>query len=240
MQHEHVVAGQPFRPSATTYNAMVDAANAHARTARSQRPGRRLPPLAPGQVYVKNTTGATRKRYDVLVASALSTATAAKSTRGESQNLRYAPVLIGITPVSATDVHHGRVVVLDSPARDDQIVPAWVSGVCVARLEYTTSAGEAAEIDTGHRLKNAHSGPIRIIALGEADTERLALVELSGFGTWRTHIEEIEATDAGIRYKTREVRVIGEKPLSDWETLVAFDACDAEGGGGGPVEPDPI
>jgi hypothetical protein len=229
MQIPHVQGGERFRPSAAAFNGMIDAANDYARRNLSQIGAGPLPPLAPGQVYVKNTTGATRKRYDVLVASALSTATLAKSSRTTtSENMRYAPVVLGITPVPATDVHHGRAVVLDAPAIADAIVPAWVSGVCVARLEYTASAGEAAEIDTDHRFKNAHSGPVRIIALGEATAERLALVELGGFGTWRTVVEEIEATATELRVKTREVRHVGEKALSDWVTLLDWAPCDEE------------
>lgn len=205
---------------------MVDAANAHARRARSQTPGGSLPPLLPGQVYCKNTTGATRKRYEVLAISALSTATLAKSNPVTSaHNLRAAPVVIGVTPVPDTEVHHQRIAVLDAPAVDDAIVPAWVSGVCVARITYTGAAGEACEIGINHTLVNKPSGPVKLLALGETSAERLALVDLAPWGTLREVIVEIEATATQIRYKTQEVRVGGEKPVSDWIELLAIEDC---------------
>lgn len=230
--HQHVNGGQRLAIPAQTYNAMVDAANAHARGALSMTPGAAgLPPLLPGQVYVKNTTGATRKRFEVLVANGLSPATTAKSNPLVStHNISNSPVVLGITPVPGTDAHHARVLVLDAPARADQIVPAYASGVCVARLAFTNGNGDAAEIDAGHQLKNVHSGPLRIIAIGQPSTERLALVDLCGFGTWRTVITAIEATDTQLRYKTRQVRVIGEQTESDWQNLLEYEPCNESGG----------
>lgn len=203
---------------------MVDAANAFASDALSQTPGDALPPLAPGQIYVKNTTGASRNRYEALALSALSTSTLAKSTPDNSTNVRYTPVALGITPDPDNEVHHQRIAILDSPAKDDAIVPAWVSGVCVARLNYTVDEGECATIG-GHYLVNVKSGPVRILALGDTHASRLALVELSAFGSYREVVTAFEADEDGVRYKTQEVRVVGEKPASEWITLLEFAAC---------------
>lgn len=229
MDIRHVQAGEPLESSAKTHNAFVDAANAYRRTQRNALPGGSLPPLLPGQVYCKNTTGVTRKRYDVLAIDSLSTATLAKADRLTSAaNLRYTPVVIGITPVPATEAHNVRVAILDAPALDDAIVPAWVSGTAVARVEYTDGNGLAAVITTGHALENAKSGPFRIIALGDTSDEQLALVDLSCWGTYRQVITDLRTTASGIDYKTQEVRVIGEQDESAWTALIEFEACTSE------------
>lgn len=215
MQYPHVTAGERFRPSAARENAMIDAANAHLRTARSVMPGQSLPPLAPGQVYVKNTTGATRKRYDVLVASALSTATLAKSNRLESaHNIRTEPVVLGISPDPEVPAHQGRILVLDAPALNNSIVPAWASGHCVARIDYTADAGEAADIASGHKLENVTSGPCRIIALGADNDERLALIDLSWFGPPTLFVAELKAGWSDSRADCKIFRLNGANPIS--------------------------
>lgn len=150
--------GEPLSIPAKAYGAMVDAAKDYlARQVR--RGGGALTELPPGNVVlVKNTSGAARNRFDVLGIDG------PIFTRGDNDaEFKARIALTGSTP--AADTHAGRFVVLLEPAIDGVIARAWISGVCVVRVEMNDEAHTAADVADGDagKLSSAESGAAALL-----------------------------------------------------------------------------
>lgn len=159
MQHSHVQSGQRFRPSAATHNAFVDAANDFARRNRSQKPGSPRESLPAGQHRVRNDSGITRPRFASLAINGVLTATSSSI-----EQLRYGPVVKGVTPAPATTAAHSRnFVVLDQPVAAGRIGIAFIDGITVASVNVSDLTHGFVAVTAGVDLISAESGPAKLL-----------------------------------------------------------------------------
>ena len=129
---------------------------------RGQQQGQRRPQgrnqLQTGVVSVKNTSGYTANRFDVLgIEDVFPTPT-------DNLNAFMAgPLLHGVTP-SLSD-HRGRFAVLLEPALDETIVSAVVAGVTIAKLTVVQENHEYCDVSDGNRgsLESGFFGSARIL-----------------------------------------------------------------------------
>lgn len=155
------VVGQPFRPRAPQLNAWNDAA----RIARQFGANIGPPPPSHGErregniVTVRNDSGATRQRFDVLAIDGPVFDPAESDTHAGTFQSRV--VFQGKTPGSAD---YGRFVVLLEPANDGALARAQISGVCPAVIKAAGQVTRWADIDEGeHRLKATDNGHAEIL-----------------------------------------------------------------------------
>ena len=142
---------------APTWNAFVDAAEYVGRLRGSQQvePLRHVPQT--GIVRLKNASGQTRNRFDVLGISDVFPQPA--------QNLgafKSGPVLHGVTPDE--NEHAGNFAILLEPAKPDAIVAACVSGACVAKVHVETGQESVGYAD----VKDGDAGALQAKADGTA------------------------------------------------------------------------
>ena len=152
-EFQHVRTGEPLQIPAATYNAMIDAAQAH----RNRRMN--LAPHGAGfdslYVYIVNSTGKSLQRFDVVGLDGPS----------ETQNLdlfRNRIVFKGIVPRKK---HKGKFAVLQQDASPNMVVRACVYGATVAKIQVSSSSSndnepkycDVKEDETGY-LESGGSG----------------------------------------------------------------------------------
>ena len=122
-EFQHVRTGEPLQIPAATYNAMVDAAQAH----RNRRIN--LAPHGAGFdslfVYVVNTTGQSLQRFDVV----------GLDGPLETQNLDIFCNRIVFKGVKPQKKHKGKFAVIQQDAAQNMVVRACVYGATVAKVK---------------------------------------------------------------------------------------------------------
>lgn len=154
------MSGDPLQIPAATYNALIDAAIDH----RNRQMDRGGNPLADREqaniILVKNESGATRERFDILGINGPIFTRADNATSFKSR--------IALRGVAPTTAHAGRFVVLLEPAPANTIVRAYVTGVCLARVEMA---------DEGHTFADVADGVTDHLASATSGTAALLWVE---------------------------------------------------------------
>ena len=139
-------AGDPLTDgphSAAAWSEIVDYAQ-YADRVRKSGPGKQQGPLfaARTMVLVKNASGVTRDRFNVLgISDSLLSPTTAL---GQFQSK---VALEGTTP--SAPGHLGTFVILAQPLKANEIGWAWISGVCVGKVDFDYSDQPYAEIKDG-------------------------------------------------------------------------------------------
>ena len=132
-EFQHVRSGEPLQIPAATYNAMLDAAQAH----RNRRIN--LAPHGAGFdslfVYVENTTGQTLQRFDVVGLDGPS----------ETQNLDVFCNRIVFKGVVPQKKHKGKFAVIQQDASRNMVVRACVYGVTQAKVKVESSTGDSSQ-----------------------------------------------------------------------------------------------
>lgn len=162
-QFRKVHTGEPMRIPAKAYNAFVDAALGRSRDAFT-RPGRPLRENAPDVVLIKNESGASRSRFDVL---GISGPIISRDDNDSEFKSRIA--LRGTTPTTAT--HAGKFAILAEPLIDDAIGRAHIAGVTIARVRMVNEAHTAADVDDGEtaQLASGESGAVSLLWVEPVD-----------------------------------------------------------------------
>jgi len=148
-EFQHVRTGEPLQIPAATYNAMVDAAQAH----RNRRIN--LAPHGAGFdslfVYVVNTTGQSLQRFDVV----------GLDGPNETENLDVFCNRIVFKGVKPQKKHKGKFAVLQQDAAANMVVRACVYGATIAKVQVEGDTEpkycDIKEDETGY-LKSGGSG----------------------------------------------------------------------------------
>jgi hypothetical protein len=126
-EFQHVRSGEPLQIPAATYNAMVDAAQAH----RNRRIN--LAPHGAGFdslfVYVVNTTGQSLQRFDVV---GLDGPSETPSNTQTTDSFCNRIVFKGVKPQKK---HKGKFAVLQQDASQNMVVRACVYGATIAKVK---------------------------------------------------------------------------------------------------------
>jgi hypothetical protein len=138
--------GDPLRIPAHDYNAMVDAARAHRRSAhpvaallRERRPA---DTTTPGVVWVRNASGGDVDRFGVLgVAGVVIDPTTDAASEASFTGNPGGPLLDGDTPDAAT---HTTFVIAQEPIASGRIGRAVISGMTIAKLDDGSTAATTA------------------------------------------------------------------------------------------------
>ncbi|HET6494184.1 MAG TPA: hypothetical protein VFH61_02330 [Thermoleophilia bacterium] len=173
----HVRIGDELRIPAGTYNAFVDAARAHAGSMDLASGGNVTGTPQTGIVLVRNDTGATRARFDILgVDGVIVTPT------NDLAEFQQRVALLGGTPATATDL--GRFVVLLEPLLSTEIGRAVVSGVVTCTVNMVSASHGFADVTNAQAgyLTSGFTGSSRIL-YAEAGTGQKKAVVFLGSGT---------------------------------------------------------
>ena len=171
--------GRPLEIPAPTWNAMVDAARAHAQHQHDQETDSDIPFRQGDIVKVRNQTGKDLSQFEVLGLTDPIIDPSVKLREFKNQ-----VALKGITP---TDDHAGQFLILLDPLRDNRIGRGWVSGVCPARINVEEDWHEYADVSDGStsELKTKPAGAAQIIWREPGLGLKWAVVRLSN--AHRTH-----------------------------------------------------
>ncbi|HHK41407.1 MAG TPA: hypothetical protein ENJ50_03215, partial [Planctomycetaceae bacterium] len=153
-----VQAGQRLQIPAEAYNAFLDAARAE-RSRRHNQEQDSTPPFRQADIIlVRNDSGATRARFEVL---GISSPVVLPTTNLDQFKNQVA--LAGVVPVVSS--HAGKFVVLLEPLEAGAIGRAWVSGVCPARVNVADECHEYADVADGDAtaLRSVPRGSARIL-----------------------------------------------------------------------------
>jgi hypothetical protein len=172
---KRVLPGEPFRPSAAAWNAMLDAARKVAELDASA--GRALSATrSPSTVLVKNSTGAALETGHIVgLGAPLFTPT---DNLGE---FKFRPTIIGAVPTTAS--HKGKFAICSEQIPDGKIGCAVLVGLAVCQVNIVSSADEYAEVRNSDatKLDTASSGSARILWRESGTTgTKWALVRLLG------------------------------------------------------------
>jgi len=172
-EFQHVRAGEPLQIPAATYNAMVDAAQAH----RNRRIN--LAPHGGGFdslfVYVVNTTGQSLQRFNVVGLDGPS----------ETQNLDVFCSRIVFKGVKPQKKHKGKFAVLQQDAANNMVVRACVYGATIAKVKTDSSSSELKfcdikENETGY-LVSGGSGA-EVLWSDNSSQERWSIIRIGSGG----------------------------------------------------------
>jgi len=158
-------------PKASEWNAIAESYNAGAIGA-SGYPGRRLPPSS-GLVWIKNTSGSDRSRFDCM---ALGATTQTIDVDGQVE------VIFSATTASPT----GTPVILQEPIANNQYGVGRIFGQTLAKIKQAASASDLQGTPnaTNHNLDAGSSGPIKILSAPStsADSLRPVLIGAASSG----------------------------------------------------------
>ena len=169
-----VRSGERLRIPASTYNAFIDAAQAHrnqqgvrARTGRDVAPD--------GTILVRNDTGVDQSQFSIL---------GLNGPLFEPTNLQafknHPRIVKAIAP--ATGTHDNMFVVLAQPIAAGKMGRAYISGVYLAKVNVTDAGHAYATItdsETGYFTSGA-SGPVQILWKESGTGQKWAQIRLGG------------------------------------------------------------
>ncbi|MCA9080848.1 MAG: hypothetical protein KDA58_09830 [Planctomycetaceae bacterium] len=171
----HVRRGEPLQISATTFNALLDAAQSHRRREQQRQRRQRWPLQDADRLLVRNDSAGPRQRFEVLGIEDI--------VLGPEENLDTflsRPAVVGTEPQFW---QRGKWVVLAEPVAVGQIGTAIVSGAVPVRLivDDEDAGFQYADIDPGdaHALRALPRGSAFILWREGGEGEQWALVRLS-------------------------------------------------------------
>ncbi len=157
---KRATGGDALEISAASWNACLDAAEAHKRG-----PAR---PVAAGPkqfrqadvVLVQNASGGDAQRFGVL---GIDGVVFPPDLTGVQQTFQNTVALRGVNPTLAA--HRGRFCVLVEPIASGKIGRAWVSGVCAAKVDRVELRHQFCDVADNDRtrLRSAPAGAARIL-----------------------------------------------------------------------------
>lgn len=145
---EPKTAGQPFRPSASEWNFMLDAAK------RSKMQGGMIRNVfAPSasslqQILIRNDSGADRDIGEILKLSE-----PIFTPSDDLEQFRHRVHFKGIAPTA--DCHHA---ILVGPIADGKMGLAWTAPIIAAQIDVDDVADTTAGVDTGYQLVTGLTG----------------------------------------------------------------------------------
>jgi hypothetical protein len=171
-----VQPGSPLSIPAADYNAFIDAAlECRRHMVDSGGPDTQSSSLSAGMVLVRNNTGGSRSRFDIL---GVDTPAILPSVNESAFAERVA--LKGVAP--ALSLHAGRFVVLAEPLTANQVGRAFVHGVCPVKVDVpadATSLSYTEMVDAVYaNLKSSQEGSARILWRAGGTGVQWALVHL--------------------------------------------------------------
>jgi len=168
-----VQTGDPMVVPASTYNAFIDAAtDLHQRQPNATQDAKAAGDRE-GVVLIKNDSGADRLRFEVLGIDG-----PVYSPTDNPEGFKNDIVLKGIVPTEAS--HRGRFVILAEPLADGNVGHAFVSGVCVAKVNITNEGHRFADVEDNQpgRLKAFSSGAATILWVESSTGVKWAIVQM--------------------------------------------------------------
>ena len=201
-----VQRGDPMRIPASTFNMFVDAARHFRAQQHSSGPqaiahqGARSPVI----VYVKNSSGADRGRFDVLgVDGIVFTPTDNLDTFVNDHPL------VGVVPTK--DAHTGKFAVLSEPVRSNEIGRACICGVTPVRVNLTDDDHTWADVANANadRLESRLVGSAEILWKESGTGEVWALVSLGH-----------AVAESGFWAEITEHGGVGDEGAHGWEERV--------------------
>jgi hypothetical protein len=190
-----VQIGEPFRPSAPSWNAFVDAARAEQQRQLDRIAGQPSTYRDPDIVRVKNETGADLARFSVVGLGDpifLPDVADTRATQGFLQEVTFRAELPTV---------NSKIAILLEPALEDRVVKAQLSGVIHCRVDIQNDGHAYAGPATGvtGRLVSKGFGPFEILwretdesSYAYDDGEMWCIVR---FGTGRPSNAAFVATD---------------------------------------------
>jgi hypothetical protein len=182
---KRVLPGEPFAPSAASWNAMLDSAR---RVAQMDSLSQRSlsSPDAPGLIRVKNSTGAARDAGDIVgLGASLFTPT------DNLDEFRFHPTIVAAVPTRAS--HSGKFAVLLDAIPSGGIGYAQVSGIAACRVDSQSTA----VLPDCVEVKNSDATQLSLVSDGFARV----LWRESGTGTRRALI--LFTPIATLRFRAR-------------------------------------
>ena len=189
-----VRTGERLRIPASTYNAFIDAAQAHrnqqgalARTGRDVAPD--------GTILVRNDTGVDQSQFAILgLNGPLFEPTSLQAFKNHPR------IVKAIAP--ATGTHDNMFVVLAQPIAAGKMGRAYISGVYLAKVNVTDAGHAYATItdsETGYFTSGA-SGPVQILWKESGTGQKWAQIRLGGVassGSGACFIAEVQSLCSG-------------------------------------------
>lgn len=152
-----VQAGEPFKPSANTWNAFVDAARAEQQRQLDRQAAQPSTFRDPDIIRVRNETGRDLRRFAVVgISSPLFVPGVAEVTNAFAREVTFR----GVVPTA-----NSAPAILLEPALQGRVVKAQLSGVIHVRLNVTSDTHTFAGCATGvtDRVESKGSGPLEIL-----------------------------------------------------------------------------
>lgn len=187
----HVRPGDAFKPSAAAWNAFCDTAKAE--RARQFDAAGRVPTRFgdPDIVRVLNQSGMDLPRFSVL---GLDGPIFIPDDPDQLAAFLQEVTFRGAIPDEA--LHRGKFAILLEPAKDGVVVKAWVSGVCICKVDMLAEGDSHADITPGETgyLTGGGSGACQILwtqgdepyGYGYETGEQWAIVRFGGGGGGRS------------------------------------------------------
>lgn len=242
MSFRRVQTGERLKIPAQTFNAFIDAAEAHRRHGVGDV-RRRNAGNANDTILVKNTSGGDLDRFSVVGIDGV--------IISPDDNLDQFKSRIALTGVTPTADHAGKFAVLLEPAADGQLVRAAIDGLTVCKVEATPpgSVDRFADIEAGttdHLVAKA-SGAARIIWRQAGTGATWAVVRLGDSlgGTLPAEITG-ESSGGGGVYSAKLLVFDGSGALADASPAITWTNCVLEVNGregiptGSRIEVTPI
>ena len=151
------VAGQAFNPSASTWNAFVDLAEAASQEDSNPSEQKRPPTKQPAIVWVKNSSGNDLDRFcAVKLGSPL-------FTQEQSENDFFNRIAFNAVELEGQE--NETVAILQEPLASDKIGKAAIAGMTIAKIEVTDENHKYAGYSKNHPdyLVSIDEGPLRLV-----------------------------------------------------------------------------
>ncbi len=239
-----VTSGEPFRPSARAWNALMRLAQAFEGGGMDAAGMSALGLSAPAPVIVRNDSGADRDEFDVLGIDGV----LVLPSDGAMPASQFKTTLTvkGVMPIDPN--HLGRFVVLSGPVKAGGIGRGYASGTFPAKLNVTDAGHQWAEIDGGTaRLKSGATGSAAILWKEAGTGEKWAIVrfdcapgtaddpavlepadfeqELAAIDTWDITGQPAAKDGVTVRIQTRTAyNELGDQKLYAFHRDLKFDS----------------
>ncbi len=173
---DYLKQGDTFRVSAATWNAIVDAAAAHASSRRGLGAKGGAGGEKPNMFLIKNASGDDRNRWDVLGISDILI-----SPEDNQEEFENGGALVGVTP---TLEHTGKFVICAESIPNNELGLAYISGACRARINVNSESDAQADVRDGDATKlESGPGPATILWKEAGTGTKWAVVRLGGGGS---------------------------------------------------------
>ena len=203
--------GDAFQPSAGLHNIMVEMAQWFRNQGGARSIGGRQATEQTGIIDCKNTSGGDLTRFAALAIDSVF-----PDPSDNAITFANGPILRGITPTASTDP--GNFCVLLAPAKDDVIVRACASGVCVAKVNINDADDTTCGVDTTTVLQSGKQGA-QILWKESGTGVKWAVIRVGSdtgkFDRCRCLLAGAMASGDGTRTVDNVKPVTGASPLND-------------------------